>query len=69
MLKEVGARSIRRVSIVAAPGGIEAVHQAHPDVKKRFGNGQAVFQTFEKRYRGNLKSEPELTGLAICTYL
>jgi len=32
MLKEVGARSIRLVCIVAAPGGIEAVHQAHPDV-------------------------------------
>ena len=33
LCKEQGARSIRLLSIIAAPEGIEALHAAHPDVE------------------------------------
>jgi uracil phosphoribosyltransferase len=33
LCKEQGARSVRLLSIIAAPEGIEALHAAHPDVE------------------------------------
>jgi uracil phosphoribosyltransferase len=33
LCKEEGARSVRLLSIIAAPEGIEALHTAHPDVE------------------------------------
>jgi uracil phosphoribosyltransferase len=31
-VKDAGARSVRLICLVAAPQGIETVHEAHPDV-------------------------------------
>jgi uracil phosphoribosyltransferase len=33
LCKAEGARSVRLLSIIAAPEGIEALHAAHPDVE------------------------------------
>ena len=32
-IKEKGAKNIRMIFIISSPGGIKALHKAHPDIK------------------------------------